>query len=171
MHLQYSDICTVSINFKAIWIFVLCESFNLAGHDVKVDTVLLSCQKSRTAFLVSMGVIHLPALAGCLSVWNAPNRSSCHRDRNSTSTWSASEPMQEIISVKSSASLLFHFLVFGVIGVEVVDSLNFSGVSCLCTEGSFFCFEFWKKLHAAVFLSFMSFASSVRVTKQNAEHI
>ena len=105
--------------------------------------MLLSCQKSHTALLVSTGVILLPALVGFLFASNAPNRLSHCRDRASPSTWSASEPVPEIKSVKFSASLLFCFLVFGVTGVQLVDSLNFFLVSTACVQKiHFFCFEF-----------------------------
>ena len=117
----------------------------------------LSCHKSYAAVFVSMSVNILPAwFIFCL------RRESQHF--NLVSFWT---------NVRNKACQVFcqfSFLLSGVSFHWCWSSGLMELLWCkphLCTEDSFFCFEFWKKLHAT---TFKSFANSTTLAKQNAKH-
>ena len=114
-----------SLKPNEVWIFGLSLTGNLAGLDVRVDYVELSCQNFHTFWSVSNGVNFQPPLLGFLGFWKLQCKPNLPKTPDTTSTRSSihitSTPSAFTLAMMFWMILHFHCRVLGIM-VELIQS-------------------------------------------------
>ena len=115
--------CSLWKQSRLVLILPLSDTFNLAGLDINVEWVLLSCQNFQTTCLVSSDVVILKLFVGFF-LSNTSGSSNLWTKRSITSSWSGVFVMPSCskVYIIFVTALLHRFLVFGVIGKSKEDS-------------------------------------------------